>query len=236
MKVDVLYFATLRDLTGQRREKLEVPDGSTIGDLKGSLGERGERIALALETALFSINREFAFMEERLKEGDEVGVFPPVSGGAPTTILKVTRDSLDLDDIVASISGRTTGAVCVFTGIVRARTTRGEPYETAYLEYEAYEAMAEDKLRQVSDEIREKWPAVEGIAMVQRLGHLELGTPTVLIACSAAHRDSGVFEAARYGIDRLKQIVPIWKREVGPQGESWIEGKYRPQPMDRSAK
>ncbi|MFQ5922810.1 MAG: molybdenum cofactor biosynthesis protein MoaE, partial [Anaerolineales bacterium] len=197
---------------------------------------REERVALALDSALFSINREFAFMEERLKEGDEVGIFPPVSGGAPTTILKVTPDSLDLDDIVASITGRTTGAVCAFTGIVRAKTTRTEPHETAYLEYEAYEAMAEDKLRQVSDEIREKWPAVEGIAIVQRLGHLEPGTPTVLIACSAAHRDSGVFEAARYGIDRLKQIVPVWKKEVGPSGESWIEGEYRPEPMDRSAK
>ena len=236
MIIDVLYFATLRDLIGQRREKIEIPDGSTIGDLKGTLGERGERIALSLETALFSINREFAFMEESLKEGDEVGVFPPVSGGVPPTILKVTPDILDLDDIVSSITGRTTGAVCAFTGIVRGKTTRIEPHETAYLEYEAYEAMAEDKLRQVSDEIREQWPAVEGIAIVQRLGHLEPGTPTVLIACSAAHRDSGVFEAARYGIDRLKQIVPIWKKEVGPSGESWIEGEYRPEPMDRAAK
>lgn len=234
MEIDILYFATLRDLTGQRREKLEVPDGLTIGDLKRRLGERGERIALALDTALFSINREFAFMEERINAGDEVGVFPPVSGGAPPTILKVTPDILDLNDIVASITSESTGAVCVFTGIVRGKTTRTNPHETAYLEYEAYEDMAEEKLRQVADEIRERWPAVEGIAIVQRLGHLDSGTPTVLIACSAAHRDSGVFEAARYGIDRLKQIVPIWKKEIGPDGESWIEGKYQPSVLDRS--
>ncbi|MFQ5942159.1 MAG: molybdopterin converting factor subunit 1 [Anaerolineales bacterium] len=234
MEIEVLYFATLRDLIGQRREKLEVSDGSTIGDLKRALGERGERVALALDTALFSINREFAFMEEGLQEGDEVAVFPPVSGGAPPTILKVTEDKLDLDAIVASIIGPKTGAVCTFTGVVRAITTRGDPHETSYLEYEAYEAMAEGKLRQVSDEIRERWPAVEGIAIVQRLGHLEPGTPTVLIACSAGHRDSGVFEASRYGIDRLKQIVPIWKKEAGPDGESWIEGEYRPEPLDRS--
>lgn len=236
MEIDILYFATLRDLIGRRREKLQVPEGSTIGDLKGRLGERGERIALALETALFSINREFAFMEEGLREGDEVGVFPPVSGGAPTTILRVTQDDLDLDAIMASITSRTTGAVCTFTGIVRAKTIRSEPHETSHLEYEAYETMAEDKLLQVSDEIRERWPAVEGIAIVQRLGHLEPGTPTVLIACGAAHRDSGVFEAARYGIDRLKQIVPIWKKEVGPDGESWIEGEYPPEPVDRRSK
>ncbi len=234
MLIDILYFATLRDLIGQRREKLEVPDGSTVGDLKSRLGERGERVALALNVALFSINREFAFAEEMLHEGDEVGVFPPVSGGTPPTILKVTEAKLELDDIVASITSETTGAVCAFTGIVRAKTSKPESRETAYLEYEAYEAMAEEKLQQVSDEIRRQWPAVEGIAIVQRLGHLEPGTPTVLIACSAGHRDSGVFEASRYGIDRLKQIVPIWKKEVGPSGESWIEGEYRPEPADRS--
>ena len=234
MLIDILYFATLRDLIGQRKEKLEVPDGSTVGDLKTRLGERGERIALALNVALFSINREYAFAEEMLHEGDEVGVFPPVSGGSPPTILKVTEAKLDLNDIVASITSETTGAVCAFTGIVRAKTSKPESRETAYLEYEAYEAMAEEKLQQVSDEIRKQWPAVEGIAIVQRLGHLEPGTPTVLIACSAGHRDSGVFEASRYGIDRLKQIVPIWKKEVGPSGESWIEGKYRPEPADRS--
>ena len=235
MLIEILYFATLRDLTGQRKEKVEIPDGSTIGDLKGRLGERGDRIAQALNVALFSINREFAFAEEMLQEGDEVGVFPPVSGGAQPTILAVTEDVLDLDQIVASITSETTGAVCAFTGIVRGKTIRTEPRETAYLEYEAYEAMAEAKLQQVSDEIRKEWPAVEGIAIVQRLGHLEPGTPTVLIACSAGHRDSGVFEAARYGIDRLKQIVPIWKKEVGRSGESWVEGEYRPEPTDRSS-
>ena len=236
MEIDVLYFATLRDLIGLRREKLEIPEGSTIAQLKEELGARGERIALALETALFSINREFAFMEEVVEEGDEVGVFPPVSGGAPPTVLEVTQNSLDLDAIVASITSRTTGAVCAFTGIVRGETARGEPHETAFLEYEAYEEMALDKLRQVSEEIRSQWPAVEGIAIVQRLGHLEPGTPTVFIACSAGHRDSGVFEGARYGIDRLKQIVPIWKKEVGPSGETWVEGDYRPEPVDRASK
>jgi molybdopterin synthase catalytic subunit len=88
--------------------------------------------------------------------------------------------------------------------------------------------MAEAKMRQVAEEIRQKWPAVEGIAIVQRIGHLVPGTPTVLIACTAAHRDTGVFEAARYGIDRLKQIVPIWKKEIGPDGEVWVEGAYMP--------
>jgi molybdopterin synthase catalytic subunit len=113
---------------------------------------------------------------------------------------------------------------------VRGVTSRNDPHQTAYLEYEAYKPMAEAKMRQVADEIRQRWPTVEGIAIVQRIGRLDPGTPTVLIACSAAHRDTGVFEAARYGIDRLKEIVPVWKKEVGPQGETWVEGDYHPRP------
>ena len=234
MNIDIRYFATLRDLIGKRTEQLEIPDDSTVGDLKIALASRGERISQAVDSALFSINREFAFMEEKLDDGDEVGVFPPVSGGSQKTVLRVTEDSLDLNELIAAITAETTGAVCTFTGIVRGRTTRGDPHDTTYLEYESYEEMAQKKLQQVSQEIRERWPAVEGIAIVQRLGHLEPGTPTVVIACSAGHRDTGVFEAARYGIDRLKQIVPIWKKEVGPDGEVWIEGEYRPEPLDRA--
>jgi molybdopterin synthase catalytic subunit len=93
--------------------------------------------------------------------------------------------------------------------------------------------MAESKLAQVAQEIRDQWASVRGIAIVQRLGHLEPGTPTVMVACSAGHRDSGVFEAARYGIDRLKEIVPIWKKEVGPSGDFWVEGGYLPSEEDR---
>jgi molybdopterin synthase catalytic subunit len=90
--------------------------------------------------------------------------------------------------------------------------------------------MAEEKMAQVADEIREQWPTVEGVAIVQRIGRLYPGTPTVMIACTAGHRDTGVFEAARYGIDRLKQIVPIWKKEITPLGEEWVEGDYHPKP------
>jgi molybdopterin synthase catalytic subunit len=114
--------------------------------------------------------------------------------------------------------------------MVRGQTGRGEAYETEYLEYEAYVPMAEAKMKQVADEIRAKWPVVEGIAIVQRIGKLYPKTPTVLIACTAAHRDTGVFDAARYGIDRLKEIVPIWKKEVRPGGEFWVEGDYLPKP------
>jgi len=144
------------------------------------------------------------------------------------TIFAITREEIDINDILEKITLPSTGAACIFSGMVRAITTRGGTRETDYLEYEAYESMAEAKMRQVADEIREQYPSVQGIAIIQRIGILYPQTPTVLIACTAPHRDTGVFEAARYGIDRLKQIVPIWKKEVGPNGEEWIEGDYIP--------
>ncbi len=150
------------------------------------------------------------------------------------TIFKITNDVLDLDALLASITLPSTGAACVFTGMVRGVTKRGDAHETVYLEYEAYVPMAEAKMKQVADEIREKWNTVEGIAIVQRIGRLDPMTPTVLIACTAAHRDTGVFEAARYGIDRLKEIVPVWKKEVGPNGEEWGEGEYLPSEKDKA--
>jgi len=146
------------------------------------------------------------------------------------TITYVTNAELDLDALVAQVTQPSTGAAVMFSGIVRGITKRGEAHNTSFLEYEAYQPMAEAKLRQVADEIRLRWPAVEGIAIVQRIGRLYPQTPTVLIVCTAAHRNMGVFDAARYGIDRLKEIVPIWKKEVSPEGEFWVEGDYIPKP------
>jgi molybdopterin synthase catalytic subunit len=146
------------------------------------------------------------------------------------TIFSITEDEIDLNHLLAKITLTSTGAAAIFTGMVRGQTTRGDAHATEYLEYEAYIPMAESKMKQVSDEIRAKWPVVEGIAIVQRIGKLYPRTPTVLIACTAAHRDTGVFEAARYGIDRLKEIVPIWKKEVSPNGDFWVEGDYVPKP------
>jgi MoaE-MoaD fusion protein len=146
------------------------------------------------------------------------------------TIFRITEEELDLDALLAAITSENTGAAAIFAGMVRGTTSRAPVHKTAYLEYEAYVPMAESKMHQVADEIRARWPSVEGIAIVQRIGRLYPKTPTVLIACTAAHRDTGVFEAARYGIDRLKEIVPVWKKETGPDGESWIEGDYVPKP------
>lgn len=143
-------------------------------------------------------------------------------------IFSITEEEIDLNDLLAKITMTSTGAAAIFAGMVRGETKRGDSHHTEYLEYEAYVPMAEAKMKQVADEIRDRWPIVEGIAIVQRIGRLYPKTPTVLIACTAAHRDTGVFDAARYGIDRLKEIVPIWKKEVSPGGEFWVEGEYTP--------
>jgi molybdopterin synthase catalytic subunit len=144
-------------------------------------------------------------------------------------IFSITEEELDINKLLEQITLPSTGAAAIFAGIVRGETTR-ENRETSFLEYEAYKPMAEAKMKQVAEEIRERWPTVEGIAITQRIGKLMPQTPTVLIACTAAHRDTGVFDAAHYGIDRLKEIVPVWKKEVGPNGQEWIEGHYQPKP------
>jgi len=236
MEVTVLYFATLRDHTGLNQELLTLSKNATVVDLMEALKAKYSTLVQTLEVALVAVNREYAFPDEKLNDGDEVAIFPPVSGGSGDqvpTVFRITEEPLELNDLLDLVVSPTTGAACVFTGIVRGHTERGGERDTSYLEYEAYKPMAEVKMRQVADEIQARWPSVEGIAIVQRIGQLEVGTPSIMIVCTAAHRDTGVFEAARYGIDRLKQIVPIWKKEVGSDGEVWIEGDYHPAERDR---
>jgi molybdopterin synthase catalytic subunit len=225
-------LATQKDRAGTPSLEVELPEPATVAALRSALAASTPRLAQALPTAIAARNHEFAQEDVALGDGDEVAFFPPVSGGALPTYIEVAVDRLDLEDVVSRVVLPTTGAVAVFTGIVRAETRRGESHTTDYLEYEAYLPMAEAKMRQVAEEIRARWPALEGIAIVQRVGRLDPGTPTVLIACSAPHRDMGVFEAARFGIDRLKEIVPVWKKEVGTAGEVWVEGDYHPTPAD----
>lgn len=235
VQLHVLYFSSLRQRAGRKEEDLIVGPSTTVAQLKDHLAGLHSELAPFLQSALVAVNREFALPQESLHNGDEVALFPPVSGGTdpPPTIFRITEDPLELNDLLAEITLPTTGAACVFTGVVRGDTRRDPAHETTELFYEAYTPMAEAKMHQVAAEIRERWPTVEGIAIVQRTGRLLPGTPTVLIACTAAHRDTGVFEAARFGIDRLKQIVPVWKKEVGPNGESWVEGDYSPGEADR---
>jgi molybdopterin synthase catalytic subunit len=228
--VSILFFAQLKDLAGKSRVTLQIPSGTTVAGLRQLLETQFPLLQTRIKTTLVSINQEFALDDDLIPDGAEIALFPPVSGGSGDipTIFSITEDALDLDDLVDRITLVSSGAACIFSGMVRGETTRGEAHITTALEYEAYKPMAEAKMAQVADEIRARWPSIQGIAIVQRIGLLQPRTPTVLIACTAAHRDTGVFEAARYGIDRLKEIVPVWKKEIGPDGQEWIEGAYIP--------
>ncbi len=238
MQINILFFATLKDITGEKRFSLELPaNSSTLATVRDNLIQRFPDAEANLKVALASINEEYAFAEDTVSDGDEIAFFPPVSGGSGEfpEIYRLPDEPIDHDEIVESITTPATGAVCLFSGMVRGETSKeGHIPQTEYLEYEAYEPMAIAKMKQVASEIREKFPEVQGIAIAQRIGKLHVGQNTVLIACSSAHRNDGCFEAARYGIDRLKEIVPVWKKEVGPSGEAWIEGEYIPDSDDRA--
>jgi molybdopterin converting factor subunit 1 len=223
MRVTIKLFARLREIAGASRLERELADGASVGDLLAVLRAEFPRLADVTARIITSVNQEFATPDRLLRDGDEVAIFPPVSGGAD--VLRVTFDPVTLDEVVRAVVQPSTGAVATFVGVVRA-VSGGK--EVAYLEYEAYQEMAVAKMRQITDEVRARWPDIVDIAIVQRIGRLGVGDVAVAIAVSSGHRDQGCFEACRYAIDRLKQIVPIWKKEVGPGGEEWVEGDYLP--------
>jgi molybdopterin synthase catalytic subunit len=132
-------------------------------------------------------------------------------------LLEITSEPLSIDEVIARLEDPTNGAIGTFVGVVRGDT---DGRKTQYLEYEAYPDMAQKQLRQIGDEVRERWPTVREVAIVHRVGRLEVGETIVVIAVSSAHRQE-VFAATHYAIDRLKQIVPVWKKEVWTDGEEW---------------
>ena len=227
MKVIVRLFARLREIAGVGELEIDLTEGATVGDLLKALHDEYPRLADMTPRTIISVNQDFATLDSLLGDGDEVALFPPVSGGVDS--FRVTFDLITLDEVAGMVIQPHTGAVATFAGVVRNVTGDNE---VAYLEYEAYQEMALAKLRQVAEEARARWPAIVEVAIVQRIGHLEVGDVSVVIAVSSGHRDEGCFEACRYAIDRLKQIVPIWKKEVGPTGEEWVEGDYLPTASD----
>lgn len=241
MELEIRLFATLKDRAGQDRVTVTVTGPATVATMRDALAEAYPSLASSLTVALVAVNQDFASAETPLEPGDEIALFPPVSGGgdgAPfpyPTYFAVTEEKLDVEAVTERLTEPAVGAIVFFQGTVRGETEReGLPPQTLYLEYEAYEAMAGQKMAQIAHEIWERWPQVRGVAIVQRVGKLEVGETTTFVACAAGHRDQGVFEAARYGIDRLKEIVPVWKKEVGEDKSVWVEGDYHPDDTDRT--
>jgi molybdopterin synthase catalytic subunit len=228
-QIRVLFFAHIKELTGTRQLDLEIPGGWTVKDLKQDLVHRYPDLNKAMDHLITAVNQNFAPDENLIPAGAEIAFFPPVSGGGvEKTIIKIIISEIQIGEIQREITSETTGGICTFTGVVRGKSPGSNFQITEKLEYEAYTPMAEKKMKEIAAEIRARWVKVEGIAIIQRIGVVPPGTPVVLVACSAAHRDDGIFDAARYGIDRLKEVVPVWKKETGPNGEEWIEGTYLP--------
>lgn len=230
IQIQILFFASLKDAVGRSKIIQTISNGTTIDGLKKSLITQFPRLAGRLETCLTAVDRQYITDTSQPINGSEIAFFPPVSGGASQqSIIQITREPLDANLIIRELSTANVGGISIFIGTVRGNTSRQKGnFKTVKLQYEAFEEMAIEKMNLIESEIRARWKVIEGVVIIQRTGTLTPGTPSVIIACSASHRDSGIFEATKYAIDRLKQIVPVWKKEISQNGEEWIEGDYHP--------
>lgn len=223
MVLRVLFFGQLKEIVGAEEQDFDAAEGARLEDLYANYTQKFPRLAEFRSSVAASINQEYAPWSARPRAGDEVAFLPPVSGGSSQPfddIVEIVRATIRTEQIVASLKAAEDGAVAVFEGIVRNHS-RGKT--TLYLEYEAYEPMALTKMREIGTHMRKAF-AIDRLAMVHRLGRLEIGETSVLIAVSSAHR-AAAFDACRYGIDTLKRIVPIWKKEYFSDGAVWSEGE-----------
>ena len=224
MRVRVLFFGQLKDITGLTHDEAELSEGARVEDLFERYGRRFPKLAEFRASIAASVNQEYAAWRAPLASGDEVAFLPPVSGGQHAALaedlFQLVRQPIAKNEFVESLKAPEDGALVVFDGFVR---NHFKGHRTLYLEYEAYEPMAHAKMREIGAQIREKF-AIRRLAIVHRLGRLEVGDTSVVIAVSAAHR-AAAFDACRYAIDTLKRTVPIWKKEFFAGGAVWSEGE-----------
>ncbi|MDB5937631.1 MAG: Molybdenum cofactor biosynthesis protein MoaD [Massilia sp.] len=218
MTVRVLYFAVVRERVGADEELLTLPHGATAEDALREIERRHTELAGLRGAIKVAVNEEFAPSDRVLADGDVVALIPPVAGGSGGPgVYRVSDEPLELDEVVRAVTTEEHGGVVTFTGVVR-RQSRGK--RILRLESEAYRAMAERKLAEIGGQIEGEMAGVR-VAIVHRVGTLQVGELAVVIAASAPHRVQA-FEACRAAIDRLKESVPIWKKEIAEDGEEWI--------------
>jgi MoaE-MoaD fusion protein len=214
-------FARLREQAGTDAESVELPVGSTVADVYETMQRLHPGLEADRHAVRAALNQEFVEWNAAVADGDEVAFIPPVSGGAHGVgvLFELTPRPLDARRMETAVAHKGAGAICTFTGVVRD-SSRGR--SVTHLEYEAYEEMATAQMRKIADEIAERWPEAR-VAMAHRTGRLEIGEPSVVVSVSCPHRAEAI-AACKWGIDRLKESVPIWKKEHAGDGTYWIEG------------
>ena len=242
MRVRVLFFGVLKDLAGKSSDWLDLPEGASVRDVLTSYASRIPRLQESLASLALAVNQQYAGPDTKLKPGDEVALLPPVSGGSPESgetparppagrrrYASIVREIIDTQRIVDGLKRGEDGAALVFEGIVRNQTRERK---TLYLDYEAYEEMALDQMESLASRALQQFQ-VRDVAIVHRLGRLEIGETSVLIAVASAHR-AAAFDACRWLIDTLKRTVPIWKKEHFEDGAVWADGEPFPAEIPRA--
>jgi len=219
MRVQVRLFARYREAAGRDRIELELPEGGTAEAAWEAVSCRFPVLGPYRPFTLFAVRNDYVEPGHSLHEGDELCLFPPVSGGAPASdVIQVTSESLSERAVMDAVGDAGAGAIVFFSGVVRDQTG-GRRVKS--LEYEAHAPMAEAKMREIATAVRGRWPDVTRIAMVHRIGRLEIGESSVMIAVASPHRRHA-FEACHFAIDTLKETVPVWKKEHFEDGEVWV--------------
>jgi MoaE-MoaD fusion protein len=235
MRVRVLFFGMLKDLAGKASDTVELRDGASVADVLAHYQTQIPRLKDSLPSLAFAVNQQYAESNAKLKADDEVALLPPVSGGAKDSAdepiaqpsnrsrAAIVRHLIDTQRTIDRLKRGEDGAVVVFEGVVRNQT-RGR--QTLFLDYEAYEQMALGQMESLATEASERF-AIRDVAIVHRLGRLEIGETSVLIVVVSAHR-AAAFDACRWLIDTLKRTVPIWKIEHFADGVVWADGEPFP--------
>jgi molybdopterin synthase catalytic subunit/molybdopterin converting factor small subunit len=238
MRVRTLFFGMLKDLAGRGSDFVNLPENATLGDVVTHYEELIPRLGELAASIAISINQEFAGPDSKLNDGDEIAFLPPVSGGLQDPDSEhasgrgsslIVREKIDTQAVLAKLKQPSDGAAVVFEGVVRDNT-RGR--RTLYLDYEAYEEMALKQMDALATQALQQFP-IRDVAIVHRLGRLEIGETSVLIVVASAHR-AAAFEACRSLIDTLKRTVPIWKKEYFEDGAVWADGEPFPAGIPRA--
>ena len=229
MRVKVLFFGQLKDIVGRSEEILELPEQARLASVFEHYSAAFPKLGEMAQSIVLARNQEFSPAHSAVVDGDEIALLPPVSGGAYLSEIEdeaghffaLTRDPIDAQELKQRLQRPEDGAAIDFEGVVR-NNTKGRA--TRFLDYECYEPMALKKMAEIGREIAAQY-AIGRIAMVHRLGRMEIGETSVAIVVTAPHRRPA-FEAALEGINRLKRLVPVWKKEYFEDGEVWVEGEW----------